>query len=113
MSFKDKVGAAWDPASETIDVEGVPVLVRSMSALGRTRLLKGASEDGIIDVEKWFPYLVLTCCFDPETDEKAFTEEDLDWLGARASGPIEVLATAALRVSGMAKGSVDEGKGDS
>lgn len=101
MSFRDKVGHAWDTSAETVTVEGVEVEVRSMSVADKARLLKNASKDGLIDVEKWYPWVVLTCCFDPETGDKAFTEADLEWLAGKSSDVIADLAQKCLSVSGM------------
>lgn len=113
MSFKDKVGDAWATESSKATVAGVDVEIRSMSVLDKARLLKNASSDGLIDVEKWYPWVVLTCCFDPETGERAFTEEDLEWLSAQSSDIIADLAGKCLETSGMGAKSVDEGKGGS
>lgn len=114
MSFRDKVGVAWDTSGDKVTVEGVDVEIRSMSVLDKARLLKNASVDGQIDVEKWYPYVVLTCCFDPETGDKAFGVDDLDWLSERSSDVIADLAQQCLSISGMgSKKVVDEGKAGS
>lgn len=111
MSFRDKVGAAWDTTADKVTVAGVDVEVRSMSVFDKARLLKNASKDGQIDVERWYPWVVLTCCFDPETGEHAFTDEDLEWLGSKSSDAIADLAQKCLNISRMGSGKVvEEGK---
>ena len=110
MSFRDKVGTAWATDSKKETVAGVEIELRSMSVIDKARLLKNASVDGQIDVEKWYPWVVLTCCFDPETGEKAFTDEDLEWVASQDSDKISDLAQKCLALSGMGSKPVDEGK---
>ena len=109
-SFRDKVGDAWATESSKETVAGVDIEIRSMSVVDKSRLLKNASTDGLIDVEKWYPWVVLTCCFDPETGVRAFTEEDLEWVAAQDSDKIADLAQKCLGISGMGSKPVDEGK---
>lgn len=114
MSFRDKIGTAWDTTADKVTVEGVEVEVRSMSVADKARLLKNAAVDGQIDVEKWYPWVVLTCCFDPETGDHAFSEADLDWLMSKSSDVIVDLAQKCLGVSGMGSdAAVDEAGKDS
>lgn len=116
MSLRDKILNADDISTEIIDIPawGVEVEVRSMDGRSRTRLLKMASgEDGSIDMEIVYPEMILLCAFDPETGERIFDEGDRDALLSKAAGPIELLALAAMRVSGMSADSVDEAGKDS
>lgn len=113
MSFRDKVGDAWATESSKATIAGVDIEIRSMSVIDKARLLKNASKDGQIDVERWYPWVVLTCCFDPDTGEKAFTDEDLEWVASQSSDVIADLAQKCLDASGMGSKPVDAGKGDS
>lgn len=114
MSFRDKVGDAWAVESSKETVAGVDIEIRSMSVIDKSHLLKNASTDGKIDVEKWYPWVILTCCFDPETGEKAFSEEDLEWVASQDSDKIAGLAQKCLSRSGMGSGKVvDEAGKDS
>lgn len=113
MSLRDRIGKAWDPTREVVDVEGVSIEVRSLSVRDRARLLRSATTDGMIDVETWYPHVVVACCFDPESGEPAFSEADIEWLSSKSSGPVELLAHAGLRLSGMTKDATEDPKGDS
>lgn len=116
MSLREKILNADDISSEIIEVPawGVTVEVRSMDGRSRTRLLKTASDaDGNIDMEVVYPEMILLCCFDPETGERIFEESDRDAVLSKAAGPVELLALAAMRVSGMSSDSVDEAGKDS
>jgi|SRR5581483_8451560 len=114
MSFRDKVGTSWDVATDKVTIEGVDIEIRSMSVLDKAKLLKNASKDGEVDAEKWYPWVVLTCCFDPETGERAFTEEDLEWLTSKSSDVVQLLAVRCLSLSAMGSGRVvEEAKKDS
>lgn len=111
MSLRDKILNADDIESELIEVPtwDVTVEVRSMDARSRTRLIKMASnEQGMVDMEVIYPEMVMLCCYDPETGERIFGEEDRDALMSKSSVPVELLALAAMRVSGMNSTAVDD-----
>lgn len=113
-SFRDKVDKAWDTTAERETVRGVEVEIRSMSVLDKARLLKNASTNGLIDTDKWYQWVVISCCYDPETGEKAFTEEDLEWLSSKSSDTIVELAGKCLGISAMGSNkAVDEAGKDS
>ena len=53
--------------------------------------------------------VLLHCCFDPDTGEQVFAEEDLEWLLAEKSAQtVDEVAQACLKISGLAADSVDE-----
>lgn len=116
MSLRDKILNADDITSEIIDIPawGVQVEVRSMDGRSRTRLLKMASDaEGNIDMEVVYPEMILLCAFDPETGERIFEETDRDAVLSKSAGPVELLALAAMRVSGMSSDAMDEAGKDS
>lgn len=116
MSLRDKILNADDITSEIIDIPawGVQVEVRSMDGRSRTRLLKMASDaEGNIDMEVVYPEMILLCAFDPETGERIFEESDRDAVLSKSAGPVELLALAAMRVSGMSSDAMDEAGKDS
>ena len=116
MSLRDQILNADDIDSELVEIPawGVTVEVRSMDGRARTRLLKmTTSGDGEVDMEKVFPEMVILCSHDPETGERIFTEDDRDAILAKAAGPVELLALAAMRVSGMSGTAIDEAGNDS
>ena len=110
MSIREQILNADDIESELVEVPvwGVTVEVRSMDGRSRTRLLKSAAaNDGVIDMERMYPEMVILCSFDPESGERIFVEDDADALLSKAAGPLELLATAAMRVSGMTGDAVE------
>lgn len=116
MSLRDQILNADDIDSELVEIPawGVTVEVRSMDGRARTRLLKSTTDgNGDVDMEKVYPEMVILCSHDPETGERIFTEDDRDAILAKAAGPIELLALAAMRVSGMNGTAVDEAGNDS
>lgn len=116
MSLRDKILNADDITSEIIDIPAweVQVEVRSMDGRSRTRLLKMASDaEGNIDMEVVYPEMILLCAFDPETGERIFKESDRDAVLSKSAGPVELLALAAMRVSGMSSDAMDEAGKDS
>lgn len=107
---------AADVTSEIVHVPewDVTVAVKSMTGRARARLLKAAAQaDGTMDFEALYPAILIACCFDPGTDEPVFTGADANWLNDKSAGPVERLAQVGMRLSGLSKEAVDEGKGSS
>lgn len=116
MSIREQILNADDIETELVEVPvwGVNIEVRSMDGRSRTRLLRNAaSSDGGVDMETLYPEMVIQCSFDPETGERIFNEDDADVLLAKAAGPLELVAMAAMRVSGMTGNAVEVAGKDS
>lgn len=93
----------------TIDQWGADLLVKGMSGGDRAKFLKRSSRGGEMDLERFYPELVIATCFDPENpDEKVFDPADRDALSAKAGAALEQVAVVALRLSGMAPKAVDD-----
>lgn len=106
MSLKDKIKESQDIQTELITVEewGVQIQVKTMSAKARAKLFSTATDkQGNVIHEKFQAAMVITCCFDPETGEKLFSEADTEWLMEKSAGPIEQIASVAMRLSGLTK----------
>jgi hypothetical protein len=117
-SLSQAIFAVNDIASETVEVPqwGVTVLVKSMTALDRAKMIGNAVEsaDGQLNLQEVLPDMVILCTFDPETGERVFLDSDRDALMAKSAGAIEIIATVAMRLSGLTETAVDElGKGSS
>lgn len=117
MSLKDKIKSAQDIQKQLVVVDewnGIAIEVRTMTALQRTQILKECTDkDGDIIHTRFQASLLIACCFDPETGEVLFTNEDSDWLMSKSAGPIEKLASAALAVSGLNKEAVKKAEKNS
>lgn len=110
MSIREQIINADDIDHEIIDIPvwGVKIEVRSMTGRARTRLIKTATDnDGQLDMETLYPDMVILCAFDPETGEQIFTQDDRDLLLSKSAGPLEQVALAAMRISGMTPDALD------
>ncbi len=110
MSIREQIINADDIEHEIIEIPvwGVSIEVRSMTGRARTRLIKTATDnDGQLDMETLYPDMVILCAFDPETGEQIFTQDDRDLLLSKSAGPLETIALAAMRISGMTPDAID------
>lgn len=103
---------ADDIAAENIEVEewGITIQVRGMSGKERAKLLKGATTGGEVNMEKWFPDLLIATVHDPETGEKVFEPADRDALNAKSGSAIAAIADVAARLSGLGETDVQLAK---
>lgn len=117
VSLREKIRSTPDSSAEVVDVPewDVKIEVRSMTAKVRARMLRECvdPQEGTMDFEKLYPALLVACCFDPEQNEPVFVADDVGWINEKASGPVERLAQAGMRLSGLSREAVDAGKGDS
>lgn len=117
MNLRDKILAATDIPSETLRIPewDVEILIKGMSAGERLHLQKVSydQETGQVRMEKMYPDIVVSCCYDPKTNEPIFTEDDKDAILAKASAAVEKIAEVGLRLSGLGKDATDEAGKDS
>lgn len=111
-SLRDQIQKIDDIESSTVHVApwDVDVELRTITAKARGRMLREFSdtETGEIDVEKFYPAIIVAAAFDPETGEKLFDPGDVSWLGEKSGTAVEFLAQAAMELNGMRGDSVDE-----
>ena len=114
-SLSEAIFAVDDIETELVEVPQwkVTVLVKSMNARDRAKMIgKSVADNGTFKLEEVLPDLVIHCTYDPETGEQIFLPSDRDALMAKSAAAIELLATVAMKLSGMDENSVDEaGKG--
>jgi hypothetical protein len=90
---------------------GKKVEVRGMSSKERAKLLKASALGGEgIDMEKWYPDLLIATCFDPKTGEKVFDRADRAALNEKSGAAISGLADVAARLSGLGESDVAAAK---
>ena len=105
MSLRDQIAAAHDLTDETIVIPewgNAEIVIKSMSLRERARLFektRGADEE--LSIAEFYPYVIVMCSYDPETNPRAFTEADVDMLQDKSAAVLERIATAALRISGL------------
>lgn len=109
MSLRDKILSADDLTSEMVDVPewGVKLEVRSPTAKVRSRMVSSAMRtnddtgETTTDLESVYPQFLIACCFDPDTGDKVFEDDDQEVINAKSSAAVERVAKACLRVSGL------------
>jgi len=103
---------ADDIIAEDVEVPewDTTVEVRGMSGKERAKLLKGAAAGGEVNMEKWFPDLLIATVHDPETGEKVFEPADRDALNAKSGSAIAAIADVAARLSGLGENDVQLAK---
>jgi hypothetical protein len=119
----NKIRAAQDVAVELYEVPEWDVVVelRSMSARQRAAFASNIeiSGDGNVNldgnrVETLWGTVIEACCFDPDSAEKVFTADDIEWLMAEKNASVvDSLANACLAISGMGADSESDAGKDS
>jgi|APCry1669192969_1035441.scaffolds.fasta_scaffold02172_2 hypothetical protein len=114
-NLAQQIFAVDDIESELLEIAqwNVTVLVKSMTAKDRARMIgRSVQANGNFDLEEVLPDLVIHCTFDPETGERVFTPADREMLMSKAASAIELIATVAMRLSGMDEDAIERaGKG--
>lgn len=114
--LSDIIIAADDIESETVEVPqwGVTVVVKSMTAGDRAKLLSGAiNNGGQLDFEEVLPDVVILCTYDPETGERVFGPQHREAVMGKSAAAVETVATVAMRLSGLNDDAVDAAGKDS
>ena len=104
--LKEKIKSAQDIRTELITIPewDMSIEVRTMRAIDRARVLKNCVDNsGKVIGEKFQAGLVIASCYDPETKERIFDDEDFDLLMEKAAGPVELLAGTAMSLSGLTR----------
>lgn len=121
-SLRDQILAADDlpETDETVpEWGGLVVRVRGLSGTDRDAYearavaLKNQGQDVELRLQDFRTKLVVKCLFDPETDERLFSDKDVPKLGKKSGAVIERLYGIAQRLSGMTKEAKEEAKGKS
>lgn len=117
QSIRDRIAAVRPYASEIIPVPawGVDIEVRSITLGLRNDMLASVidPETKEADVKKLYPELIIRSAHDPETGERVFADDDLAFINGRDAGSADLLAKAALRLSGMTDEAKDAEAGKS
>ena len=105
MSARDAILSAR-ALEEVVDGPAGPVLVRGLSVTGKDGL-----QQRVLGHAAWRPYILRSCCFDPESREPLFTAEDvLDDVQAQM---VEPYVDAAIRLSALPPKEIEELEGNS
>ena len=117
MNLRDKILAAKDIPTESVNIPewDVDVLVKGMSAGDRILLMQNAYDQKTqqVNMAAIYPDVVVSCVFDPDTDEPVFTDADKAALMGKSSAAIEAIAAVGLRLSGIGNDQEDAAGKDS
>ena len=112
--LSEKIKAASDGTAELYDIPewGVKVEIKSMTARSRAHFV---GEMGGEDVERtperieslWW-HIILTTCYDPDTGERVFDDEDRDFVFEKNALVVENLANKCLEVAGLTQDAEDD-----
>lgn len=117
-SIREQIQAVDDGSAELHEVPewGVTVEIRSMTARSRAKFVANmASEDGTIGgvndpdriIGMWW-HVISQTCYDPKSAERAFEDDDQQWLFDKNARVVNDLANACMAASGL----TEEAAGD-
>lgn len=92
------------PKGESLEVEGwdATIELRPMSVAEKASLAVEDEDDLKADeAAMMLPRVIVFTAYDPESGDRLFTDEDLEWLKDQPSNVIETVALAGFRVSGV------------
>jgi len=115
MSLRDKIRSADDIKKEIVKIAvwDCSIELRTMTAKQRAFVLnESMNDDGKIQHDKLHAQMLIACCFDPETQERIFSQDDSEWLMEKSSGPVELLVSKAMRISGLTKDATEQAEKD-
>ena len=116
MGLRDRIKEFDDIKKEIVHVDswGEDVEVRGLMGCDRASLMNEClGEDGKLDNTKFYPGIVVSSCYDPETGEKLFQPGDEDWIMRKSAGAIDMLAAKGMKLSGLTKEAVKDAEGNS
>ena len=105
-NLRDRIFAADDSESEIVHVPqwDVDIEVRSMNGKSRANFMESFTDDsGNVSWEKLYPSLVIATSFDPETGERIFEPGDEEAINTKSAAALELVASAAMRLSGLSE----------
>lgn len=122
-SIAQRIFDADDVTSQMLEVPewGVTLELRSPTGEERSDLQKAfvdmeaSQRHGELimrDMKAMWPAIVITCCYDPDTGERAFTMDPATMaaLNRKNGAVLERVATACLPIVGLTPGDVEEKK---
>jgi hypothetical protein len=116
FSIREAALTAMDIKYKDVEVpqwtrpDGTPVVIRckTMSAAQRAAWIEAsADKSGNFRASRMYD-MVLTNCFDPETDELVFEAGDRDTLMSKSAAAVELLQNAIFVLSGLTKEAEEE-----
>lgn len=111
MSLREKIKNVSDIKKEIVRVEAwddIDIEIRTMSAKIRSDILgQVMDEKGKINHDKFHALMIIASCYEAGTDNLIFTDDDAEWLMNKAVGPIELIVSKVMKLSGLSKDAMD------
>lgn len=110
---KEQILNAKDLTHQDVEVKewGGTVRVRVMTGAERDAfeqsVFKNKGKDGDLNTKLYRSKLLVATVVD-ESNNRLFTEKDIEALGEKSSVPVDKLATAAMKVNGLFASDVEE-----
>jgi len=105
LSLRDKIIACNDIEERIIAVkqwDNVKLLIRGLTGAERDNAMKEAiDKKGNLDSDKFNMLLIIARVRDPETGKPVFNSGDIESLGNKAVGALEILTRTAMELSGI------------
>ena len=122
-SIREQVRGVEDGSADLYEVAewGVTVEIRSMTARSRAHFVADmASEDGTVAgvndpdriIGMWW-HVISQTCYDPDSGERAFEDDDQQWLFDKNARVVNDLANACMAASGLTEDAAGEAGKDS
>lgn len=102
--LRDKIANIKDIKEEKLHIPewDVELLIKSLSGAERNKIMNTAmNKDGKVDLDRFYPDIVIASCFDPETNEQVFEPADRDMLLSKSGAALERIAQKAIKMSGL------------
>jgi len=117
-SIREAIQAADDGTADLYEIPewDVVVEIRSMTARSRAQFVaEMASEDGTIAgvndpdriIGMWW-HVISQTCYDPDSGERAFEDDDQQWLFDKNARVVNDLANACMAASGLTEEAAGE-----
>ena len=117
-SIREAIQAADDGTADLHEIPewGVVVEIRSMTARSRAQFVaEMASEDGTVAsvndpdriIGMWW-HVISQTCYDPDSGERAFEDDDQQWLFDKNARVVNDLANACMAASGLTEDAAGE-----
>lgn len=105
-AIRAKIFSAKDRTTEDVECPEWDCKIRVMSLSGRERNIFerqvfGQEEGDTKGMDNATAIILSMCCYDPDTNEKLFTEKDVELLSEKSSAVLARLSLVAKRLSGM------------
>jgi len=103
-NLRQAILAKDDIRSEKLYIEewDTEILVRGLSGKARAIMLNTCMDkDGNADISKLYPFLIVECCYDPESRERIFEDTDKDIVFEKSGEAQEKIAAKVMDISGL------------